>query len=293
MKSIIGKIAKINAAQGAHVTGFAQRQRVLNAAREEIMDVRISSDQEILAISLDLADAVKVNAVFRAQPRIADVLYCSAGGCRTECGFITDIQASDLKSCMRNNYFTAAYTAQAILKIWSEDYKKMEQPKHQKLRQIVFINSGLACIPVPGYGAYTVTSKSAIRGFADTLHIEALRLSNLASKCTSHCAFPSNFISEAFVPEQEHVPQLTKEIEGTTGPIDELIKNFSSGEKVARQIIVQDSWESSLIWANMVEPSPKRGWGISDSFFAIIVGLFVWPILRRRFDGMARADGRK
>jgi len=95
-------------------------------------------------------------------------------------------------------------------------------------------------------------------------------------------------------------PQLTKEIEGTTAPIEELKKRFPSAETVAKQIIVQvgkgefaiaeDSYESSLLFANMVGPSPKRGWGIFDSFFAVILGLFVWPILRRRFDAMASRD---
>jgi 3-dehydrosphinganine reductase len=109
-------------------------------------------------------------------------------------------------------------------------------------------------------------------------------------------------MSPAFVQEQEHKPQLAKEIEGTTAPIEELQKSFPSAETVGKQIIAkvnrgdfaiaEDSWESSLLFANMVGPSPKRGWGFFDSFFAIIVGLFVWPILRRRFDHMASRDGK-
>jgi 3-dehydrosphinganine reductase len=148
---------------------------------------------------------------------MVDILYCSAGGCRTECGFVNEIEADDLESCMRNNYFTSAYTAQSILKIWERDDQKSKSTT-QKLRQIVFINSGLVFIPIPGYGAYTGTlnivstfwprlnylaSKCAVRGLADTLRIEAHRLTCSASRYTIHCAFPSNFISPAFIQEQE------------------------------------------------------------------------------------------
>lgn len=55
---------------------------------------------------------------------------------------------------MRNNYFTAAYAAQAILKIWTEDDKKAETSS-PTLRQIVFINSAAAFLGMPDYGAYT------------------------------------------------------------------------------------------------------------------------------------------
>jgi 3-dehydrosphinganine reductase len=67
---------------------------------------------------------------------------------------VNEIKAEDLESCMRNNYFTSAYTAQSILKIWERDDQKSNSIT-QNLRQIVFINSGLAFIPIPGYGAYT------------------------------------------------------------------------------------------------------------------------------------------
>ena len=55
---------------------------------------------------------------------------------------------------MRNNYFTSAYAAQSILKIWTEDDITAEtsSPRH---RQIVFINSAAAFLGMPGYAAYT------------------------------------------------------------------------------------------------------------------------------------------
>lgn len=55
---------------------------------------------------------------------------------------------------MRNNYFTAAYAAQSMLKIWTEDDKNAERLS-PRLRQIAFINSAAAFLGLPGYAAYT------------------------------------------------------------------------------------------------------------------------------------------
>lgn len=144
-------------------------------------------------------------------------------------------------------------------------------------------------------------SKCAVRGLADTLRMEALRLSGPASTYTIHCAFPSNFISPAFVEEQKLKPALTKRMEGTMGSIAELERRFPFAEKVAQKIIAgvergdfalcDDSMESGLLFTNMIGPSPKRGLGVRDSFLAIVVGLFVWPVFRRRWDKMCKEDG--
>ena len=55
---------------------------------------------------------------------------------------------------MRNNFFTAAYAVQSVLKVWTEDDKKAETLS-PRLRQIVFINSAAAFLGMPGYAAYT------------------------------------------------------------------------------------------------------------------------------------------
>lgn len=136
---------------------------------------------------------------------------------------------------------------------------------------------------------------------ADTLRMEVLRLSGPTSKYTIHCAFPSNFISPAFFEEQELKPELTKRLEGTTGSMAELEKRFPSAESVALGIITgvargdfalcDDSIESSLLFANMIGPSPKRCLGVRDSFLAIVIGLFVWPVFRRRWDKLCKKEG--
>lgn len=92
-------------------------------------------------------------------------------------------------------------------------------------------------------------------------------------------------------------------MEGTTGSMAELERKFPSAEEVAQKIIAgvergddfalcDDSIESSLLFANMIGPSPKRGLlGVRDSLLATVVGLLVWPVLRRRWDKMCKQDG--
>jgi 3-dehydrosphinganine reductase len=41
----------------------------------------------------------------------------------------------------------------------------------------------------------------------------------------------------------------------------------------------------------MVGLSPKRGLGIVDSLLSVVMGWFVVPVLRRRWERMCREDG--
>ena len=61
---------------------------------------------------------------------MADLLYCVSGGNYAENGFLVDIEAEDLAVCMGNNYFASAYAAQSMLKIWTEDDKKLNRKAH-------------------------------------------------------------------------------------------------------------------------------------------------------------------
>lgn len=45
---------------GAHITIFARRQGPLDEAKDEILAARLNEDQDVNAVSLDLADASKV-----------------------------------------------------------------------------------------------------------------------------------------------------------------------------------------------------------------------------------------
>ena len=139
-----------------------------------------------------------------------------------------------------------------------------------------------------------------MRALADTLRSEALRYSGPASTYRIHCAFPSNFISSAFMDEQKSKPELTKQMEGTTASIAELSRRLHSSKQVASYIIatvrrgdfaICSELEAAVLFANMIGPSPMRGLGIVDLFLALLMRFIIWPIARRRFDAMCVKDG--
>ncbi|RYP90777.1 hypothetical protein DL770_003110 [Monosporascus sp. CRB-9-2] len=290
------EISKAVAAQGAHVTIFARRQKLLDEARSIIKDVRRSKEQEINAVSVNLANASEVDSAFRAQPRLPDMLFCCAGGTPGQVGFINDLTPAQLETCMQNNYLTAAFCAQMMLKIWTED-DKTAKGTTPLTRHIIFINSVAAFCTVPGMGAYSAP-KSAVRGLADCLRMEALVYSSPTRKYSIHCAFPSTFISDAFFEEQKGKPLLTKEIEGTVGTPEELMRKHPSAKKEADLIlagvakgdfaICDESVESPILFANMVGVSPRRGLGIYDTIMSLVMA-FAWPLIGRPWwDGLCK-----
>ena len=93
-----------------------------------------------------------MDEIFRSQARLPDILYCVAGGCAAEVGFFIDIDTGQLESCMRNNYYTAAFASHCVLKMWQEDDQKTTYPRLTP-RQIVFVNSATAFLGIPGYAA--------------------------------------------------------------------------------------------------------------------------------------------
>ncbi|KAF7171584.1 hypothetical protein CNMCM5623_003953 [Aspergillus felis] len=353
-------ISNILAARGAHVTIFARRPGPLEDAKNEIVRNCVDVDrQEINAVAVNMADAsavccstpenpiapgdcsmrmsfsltnAQVSEAFRSQPRIADFLYCCAGGNHAENGFFIDLKAAQLDSCMKNNYYSTAYAAKAILDIWVENDKKptgIDMPNNTttgpKTRKIVFANSAAAFLGLPGSVAYTrkpddldmltrfivifwltasnsKAAKSAVRALADTLRFEVLRHNSSSTTYTIHIAFPADFISPGFVFEQDTKPDLTKRIQGTdVATFAELEKKFPSSENVARGIVArvdkgdfiicEDSLAASLLFTNMVGLSPKRGLGIVDPLLSVVMGWFVVPVLRRRWERMCREDG--
>ncbi|KAJ9252223.1 hypothetical protein DTO207G8_4838 [Paecilomyces variotii] len=307
----LGKaISNALASRGAHVTIFSRRLGPLEDAKNEIVtNCADASRQEINAVPLDLADAGAVSEAFKSQSRIADILYCSAGGNHAENGFFVDLSASQLDACMKNNYYSTAYAAKAMLEIWVENDKKsssidtQKQPKGHTTRKMVFINSAAAFLGLPGSVAYT-PAKSAVRALADTLRFEVLRHNSATTTYTIHIAFPADFVSPGFRLEQNTKPDLTKRIQGTNlASLAELEKKFPSSEKVALGVIArvdkgdfiicEDSLAASCLFTNMIGLSPKRGLGIVDSLMGVVVGWLVMPLLRRKWERMCREDGER
>ncbi|KAK4118950.1 short chain dehydrogenase [Parathielavia appendiculata] len=276
----LGKgLAKILFARGAHVTLFARNGERLASAKEDVLKLRVNKNQELDAVSVDLADGsqawAQVEQVFRCQKRIPDDLYCSTGGAILENGFLADITPGDLKQAINNNYLTAVFAAQAALRIWREADRQAWQRGAEPASDPRF--------------TLKVASKYAVRAIADTLRLEALLLSNPASTYKIHCAFPGTFISPALIAEQASKPRLTKQMEGTDMEIEALTKCFPSSDEMAQRILagvergsfaVCPDFQSGLLRSGILGPSARRGPGIVDTLLGLLLVL-LWPLVNR------------
>ena len=144
-----------------------------------------------------------------------------------------------------------------------------------------------------------VAGKCAQRALADTMRLEIIRYNNPKTTYAVQCVFAHTFITPTFIEEQKHKPALTKRIEGTTGDIATLKKTgVPDAGKIAPEIVaaidkgdfaVMDRrFEPQLCWGLSISSSPKRGWGLWDTFLALLACI-VWPFVRRSH--MADADG--
>ncbi|KAF4450884.1 short chain dehydrogenase reductase family oxidoreductase [Fusarium albosuccineum] len=289
------------ARRGCHITIFARRQKQLDLTKQEVLAARKDESQQITTQSLDLTDPSELRSTFESQPSLPDVLYCVAGGSTNELGFLVDLDPAAMQRCMTNNYLTSAYSAQSMLKLWTENDKKLQQnstrntiPKHRK---IVFVSSAAAFVALPGYVAYT-PAKCAVRALADTLRSELKRYSGPDVQYSVHISFPSNFISPSFMDEQKNKPELTKRLEGTTAPITHLSTKLHSSKHVAdyiihgvdkNEFIICSEYEAALLFAAMVGPSPKRGLGFVDSITSMLA-VVGGPLLRLWFDTKVASD---
>lgn len=284
---------------GAHVTIFARKQVLLDQACEEIISSRQSDSQIISAVAADMGDAQSARTAITTQPRLPDILYCVAGGTPNELGYLIDLEPETFERCMTNNYYSSLFPAQTVLKLWTQDDEDAKASTMPRLRKIIFVNSSASLVPVPGYLAYSA-GKAAQRALADTLRLEAMRYSGPVSEYQVQCVFAHNYITPTFLEEQKNKPDLTKRIEGTTGGLKELEKQFPYAHKIAPEIVqaaekgdfaVMDKrLDPQVIWANCIGTEPKRGWGIVDSLLAVLMGIFVFPFIRRDMEKLCKGD---
>jgi 3-dehydrosphinganine reductase len=227
---------------------------------------------------------VKCAGAMESYGIIPDHLFCVAGGTSLEqIGFLADMKLEGLILCLEVNYYAAIFIAQVVLKLW---VSKAPTPHS---RHITFVSSAAAFVGIPAYIAYTPT-KVAVRAFADTLRQEIL-LYGGKNAYQVHCAYPGTFISESFVAEQAGKPELTKMMEGSDMPEDQLIAKTESAQSVARKILkglqrgdffITMDLEGALLLNNMRGPSP-RDHVFLDLLLAFLA-LIVWPFVRRDFD---------
>ncbi|RAL17452.1 SDR family oxidoreductase [Aspergillus homomorphus CBS 101889] len=275
--------------QGAHVTILARSPGPLEETRQELLSHTQSPDQVIGASAVDLTDPKQVQDFITSLPAPPSILFIVAGGTAAQVGFFANITTEEIKSCMDQNYFAAAYIAHACLRRWLKEPPSSPTEK----RHLIFTASTAAFLGFPGYAAYAPT-KAATRALADTLRQEVL-LYRSQQDIRVHCAFPGTIYTGAFYQEQIRKPQLLKELEGTaenkgglTAPrVAELtLKGLCEG----RFFITVDS-ETDLLLNNMRGPSP-RDRPVRDWIVGLVASL-VWPVYRWQFDRKTVAYGKE
>ncbi|PYI34368.1 putative steroid dehydrogenase [Aspergillus indologenus CBS 114.80] len=277
--------------QGAHVTILARSPGPLEETRKELLSHTQSADQVINAAAVDLTDPKQVQEFITSLPTPPSTLFIVAGGTAAQVGFFANITPEEIKSCMDQNYFAAAYIAHACLRRWLQE-PPADNTSNSK-RHLIFTASTAAFLGFPGYAAYTPT-KAATRALADTLRSEVL-LYRAQQDIRVHCSFPGTSYTDAFYEEQIRKPQLLKEMEGsadnkgglTAAKVAELTLR---GLRAGQGYITVDG-ETELLLNNMRGPSPRdrpvRDWVLG------VVASVVWPVYRWRFDRMTGAFGRK
>lgn len=145
-------------------------------------------------------------------------------------------------------------------------------------------------------------AKCAQRALSETLRMEAMRYSGPKSTYKVQCVFAHNFITPTFIEENKNKPALTKRMEGTSGELADLEKQFPYAAKIAPEIVANvasgdyavcdNRADPQLLWAMSRGSSPKRGWGIVDTLMAVLM-YFVWPFVTRDWDKKSFGDALK
>ncbi|KAL4883338.1 putative steroid dehydrogenase [Aspergillus karnatakaensis] len=275
--------------QGANITILARSAGPLEETRKTLLQHTVSPTQTISTHTLDLTSASQVQTYITSLPAAPSILFCLAGGTVSELGFFADISPEQIESCMRNNYLSAAFIAQALLKRWIKEPPATKDTK----RHICFTASTAAFIALPGYVAYAPT-KTATRALADTLRQEVL-LYRETQDIRIHCSFPGTIYTESFYEEQQNKPALLKTLEGSEEDkgglsASKVAELTIQGLKQGKFFITVDS-DTELLMNNMRGPSPRdspiRDWVLG------FVGSLVWPWYRAKHDGITKRYGRE
>jgi 3-dehydrosphinganine reductase len=197
----IGKaVAKLLASQGADVTIIARDRYKLEAAKQEIEEVKVNKDRHILAIPADVSDRISIeNAIKSAIEQLGrvDILINCAGIAHPD--YFQKLPVEIFERSMAINYFGTLHSIRSVLPV-------MEV---QKCGHLVLVSSGAGLIGIYGYTAYSPT-KFAIRGLAESLRGELKPLGINVS-----VVYPPDTDTPQLEQENKTKPLETKMITGT------------------------------------------------------------------------------
>lgn len=202
-----------------YVTLIARTKQTLEEAKNMLEEyaTSIGSPTIIKIISVDISDAnkIKEEAEKLSKSEVPNVtMLFNVAGTSTSASFL-DTDYEEFGRLMNINYLGTAYATKAFLPHMKTGRKAP--------RAIVFTSSQAGQVGVYGFTAYAA-SKSALRGFAEALHMEIAR-----DNITVQVAYPPDTDTPGYKDEQIGKPEETRLISETSG--------LFQPEKVAESIV--------------------------------------------------------
>ena len=218
-------IARLLAANGAHVW-LAARERVrLESALREVESARSSLTQRCGIVAADLSvpsEAAEAVSRVVGSVGVPDVVVNSAGAAHP--GYVQALPLDIFRWMMDTNYYATVYVIKAVL----------PEMIARRSGHIINISSMAGFLGVFGYTAYGA-SKFAVTGFSESLRAElkphGIRVS---------VAFPPDTDTPQLAYENQYKPPETKAISGAAQAL--------SAEKVAQAILHQAARGHYLIF---------------------------------------------
>ncbi|TVY56210.1 3-ketodihydrosphingosine reductase tsc10, partial [Lachnellula suecica] len=214
------EVARQLAEKGANIVIVARTPTKLASAISYIAAGALHpSTQRFHSISADLSQAsesVRVidEVVAWNNGKAPDTVWCCAGSAHPT--LFIDTSAETLQAQMQGNYFTSAYMAHAILKLWlrpnstTSDSKQKVEPRH-----LIFTSSFIAFYTFAGYAPYA-PAKAALRSLSDTLSQEMnlYAAAHPNAPCVRlHTVFPATILTEGYEAEEQVKHGLTRQFE--------------------------------------------------------------------------------
>lgn len=103
-------LAKLLAAQGAHLVLCSRSQSKLDRALAEVESARVNKAQVFRVVAADVSTFAGASAALAQCGAVPDTVFCCAGGAQP--GFFVEQTEADFEAAVRTDYFTALATAQ-------------------------------------------------------------------------------------------------------------------------------------------------------------------------------------
>ncbi|MCJ1314115.1 hypothetical protein MMC25_007795 [Agyrium rufum] len=280
-------LAQLLSSKGANVIIVARKPQALADALSDVTrSAANESFQRFHSIVADLsvpseAQRVVSEATEWNNGKPLDAVICCAGSAVPK--FFVDTPVEQIEQMMSSNYYTAAYTAHAVLRSWLKPSTKAETkanpPATKKQlpppRHLIFTASAAAFLSLTGWTTYT-PSKMAIRALAEGLSQEVLLypVSPSQPAVEVHTVYPGGILTAALEEENKIKPGILKKLEEDDTPLtpEQVALKTLKGLEKGKESITMDilGW---AMWCGSIMGGQRN---ILDVFGSWIVVLVLW-----------------